>query len=122
MTDTFDWVGLQAKMLEAAMESLFAGTCTRESMADILQREIKAAFVLRADFDTVENALSQAICNQTARAEAAEARVTVLEEALQWVLDHDPKKPGLRFDSYEALLESLMSRPLQALGAEHEAN
>ena len=55
-----------------------------------------------------------------ARAEAAEASVKVMEEALQWVLDHDPKQPGLRFESYEGLLESLMGRPRQALGGEHE--
>lgn len=50
----------------------------------------------------------------------AVARVEVLEEALQWVLDHDPKQPGLRFETYEGLLESLMGRPRQALGGEHE--
>ena len=44
-----------------------------------------------------------------------EQRNATLVEALERIIDHDPRKPGITFDSYSQLVESMIEEARAAL-------
>lgn len=93
MTDTFDYSGLASHVRAIALP---------HHASDVLRTRIEAAFVPRSDY-------SDMLRNVTARAEAAEARVKVLEEALirlrdcDWVITLPDRMDAVRDVARQAL-------------------
>lgn len=90
MTDTFDYAGLAHVIHNTWRRS-------SQSAADYLRTRIEAAFVPVEQRDKAEDLLYQRTneyIEATARAEAAEARNKVLEEALRELIEqcHDSEK------------------------------
>ena len=110
MTAPFDWAGLWDaawKAWDDAPPSL-EGICDRDA-AEVLRTRIEAAFVPAWQHKATCMGYSLDVEEATARIEAAEARVKVLEEALQ-VCANAPLSGWTIAQGYAR----------QALGGEHE--
>ena len=126
MSDTFDWNGLwrgAADVFKAHGENNPRTTLRDmdDTAAAYLRTRIEAAFVPLHRYETVYAVAAEqglARVQATARAEAAEARVKVLEEALREALEHwDYCRSENRDPRFVPECWTVPAR--QALGAEH---
>jgi hypothetical protein len=104
----FNWAGLAARIRD--MQSY-------NQAADYLRTRIEAAFVPVDQHRAICIGYSLDVEESTARAEAAEARVEVLEEALRAIDRKNDNPACFNADINDIVMAALASK---ALGGEHE--